>query len=220
MLEIKVVLANLLRRFQFSLADISGPMLIPSSEVVLKPKHGVSLIVSKKIGLSWMIQFSFLGVWIAFFFVYCEWSFVCHLVSYIYFHYLSAHFTDLIISIIIFYLVRLPRCSRVEIYRYVMLLIFFITFVWPSYILHSLSITPHRAVFWKSRNNTRSFKSTINVTIDLWFSKDFFSLFYIIRYLFELDLFSAFNSCKSWIQLNNRSFYHSRLFAVESDACR
>ena len=48
MLEIKVVLANLLRRFRFSLTDISGPMLIPSSEVVLKPKNGVSLIVTER----------------------------------------------------------------------------------------------------------------------------------------------------------------------------
>lgn len=48
LLEIKIVLANLLRRFRFSVADPSKPMLIPSSEVVLKPKHGVPLIVSKR----------------------------------------------------------------------------------------------------------------------------------------------------------------------------
>lgn len=49
MLEIKVVLANLLRRFKFSVADPSKPMLIPSSEVVLKPgKQGVQLVLSKR----------------------------------------------------------------------------------------------------------------------------------------------------------------------------
>ncbi|XP_046449670.1 cytochrome P450 4c3-like [Daphnia pulex] len=48
LLEIKIVLANLLRRFRFSVADPSKPMLIPSSEVVLKPKQGVPLIVSKR----------------------------------------------------------------------------------------------------------------------------------------------------------------------------
>jgi cytochrome P450 family 4 len=49
LLEIKVVLANLLRWFRFSVADSSQPMLVPSSEVVLKPnKHGVPLIVSKR----------------------------------------------------------------------------------------------------------------------------------------------------------------------------
>ncbi len=47
-LEIKIVLANLMRQFQFTVADASQPMLIPSSEVVLKPKHGVPLIVSKR----------------------------------------------------------------------------------------------------------------------------------------------------------------------------
>lgn len=51
MLEIKVVLANLLRRFRFSVADPTQPMLVPSSEVVLKPKHGVPLIVSKRLDL-------------------------------------------------------------------------------------------------------------------------------------------------------------------------
>ncbi len=47
-LEIKIVLANLMRQFRFAVADASQPMLTPSSEVVLKPKHGVSLIVSKR----------------------------------------------------------------------------------------------------------------------------------------------------------------------------
>ena len=49
MLEIKVVLANLLRWFRFSVVDMNEPMLVPSSEVVLKPnQHGVPLIVSKR----------------------------------------------------------------------------------------------------------------------------------------------------------------------------
>ena len=48
MLEMKVVLANLLRRFQFSLADPSQPMLVPSSEVTLRPKNGVNLIVDPR----------------------------------------------------------------------------------------------------------------------------------------------------------------------------
>ncbi|KAI9563279.1 hypothetical protein GHT06_010737 [Daphnia sinensis] len=48
-LEIKIVLANLMRRFRFSVADCSQPMIIPSSEIVLKPKHGVPLIVSKRL---------------------------------------------------------------------------------------------------------------------------------------------------------------------------
>jgi cytochrome P450 family 4 len=47
-LEIKIVLANLMRQFRFAVADASQPMLTPSSEVVLKPKHGVPLIVSKR----------------------------------------------------------------------------------------------------------------------------------------------------------------------------
>ncbi len=50
LLEIKIVLANLLRQFRFSVADPSKPMLIPSSEVVLKPKNGVPLIVTKLTG--------------------------------------------------------------------------------------------------------------------------------------------------------------------------
>ncbi|XP_057367277.1 cytochrome P450 4c3-like [Daphnia carinata] len=48
-LEIKIVLANLMRRFRFSVADSSQPMIIPSSEIVLKPKHGVPLIASKRL---------------------------------------------------------------------------------------------------------------------------------------------------------------------------
>ena len=54
-LEIKVVLANLLRRFQFSVKDASTPMLIPSSEVVLKPKKGVPLILSKREIIAWVL---------------------------------------------------------------------------------------------------------------------------------------------------------------------
>lgn len=48
MLEIKAVLANLLRRFQFTHPNPREPMLVPSSQVVLKPMHDVSLIVSKR----------------------------------------------------------------------------------------------------------------------------------------------------------------------------
>ena len=48
MLEIKVVLAILLRRYQFSVADEGGPLLVPTSAVVLKPKSGVSLIVTRR----------------------------------------------------------------------------------------------------------------------------------------------------------------------------
>jgi len=48
MLEVKVVLANILRRFRFTLADPNEPMPIPSSEVVLKPKKGVHLIVKSR----------------------------------------------------------------------------------------------------------------------------------------------------------------------------
>ena len=54
-LEIKVVLANLLRRFRFSVKDASTPMLIPSSEVVLKPKKGVPLILSKREIIAWVL---------------------------------------------------------------------------------------------------------------------------------------------------------------------
>jgi len=48
MLEIKVVLSTLLRRFQFSVADASQPMMVPTSEVVLKPRSGVNLIVANR----------------------------------------------------------------------------------------------------------------------------------------------------------------------------
>ena len=48
MLEIKVVLATLLRRYQFSVPNADGPLLVPTSAVVLKPKAGVSLIVTKR----------------------------------------------------------------------------------------------------------------------------------------------------------------------------
>jgi len=48
LLETKVVLANLLRRFQFTHPNPDEPLLVPYSQVVLKPKHDVSLIVSKR----------------------------------------------------------------------------------------------------------------------------------------------------------------------------
>lgn len=59
-LETKIVLANLMRRFRFSVADSSQPMIIPSSEIVLKPKHGVPLIVSKRLIVNWFVQNSYL----------------------------------------------------------------------------------------------------------------------------------------------------------------
>ena len=48
MLEMKIVLANLLRIFRFSVLDQSQPMIQPSFEVVLKSKQGIRLIVSKR----------------------------------------------------------------------------------------------------------------------------------------------------------------------------
>ena len=48
MLELKVVLANLLRRFQFSLRDPTEPMIDCLLETTLKPKTSVNLIVSKR----------------------------------------------------------------------------------------------------------------------------------------------------------------------------
>lgn len=56
MLEIKVVLANLMRRFRFSVSDPSAPLIVPSSEVVLKPKHGIPLILSKRSFGEWSIS--------------------------------------------------------------------------------------------------------------------------------------------------------------------
>ena len=48
MLELKIILANLLRRFQFSLSDPSGPMLAPGFDMVLKPKENIFLILAKR----------------------------------------------------------------------------------------------------------------------------------------------------------------------------
>ena len=52
LLEIKIVMANLLRRFRFSVneGEFKQPMIVPSVEVVLKPnnENGVPLIVSKR----------------------------------------------------------------------------------------------------------------------------------------------------------------------------
>ena len=48
MLELKVVLANLLRRFQFAVRDLTEPMIDCLLETTLKPKTSVNLIVSKR----------------------------------------------------------------------------------------------------------------------------------------------------------------------------
>ncbi|KAI9552443.1 hypothetical protein GHT06_022809 [Daphnia sinensis] len=48
MLELKVVLAHLLRQFQFSVSDPTEPMIIPLLETTLKPKSPVNLIVTKR----------------------------------------------------------------------------------------------------------------------------------------------------------------------------
>nr|CAH0101008.1 unnamed protein product [Daphnia galeata] len=48
MLELKVVLANLLRRFQFSLRDPTEPKIECLMEITIKPKTNVNLIVSKR----------------------------------------------------------------------------------------------------------------------------------------------------------------------------
>jgi cytochrome P450 len=47
MLELKIVLANLLRHFQFSVRDPSVPIKA-SLELLLTPKDGVHLLVSKR----------------------------------------------------------------------------------------------------------------------------------------------------------------------------
>lgn len=45
MLELKVVLANLLRRFQFSVRDPAAPMIGCLLQTTLKPKTTVDLVV-------------------------------------------------------------------------------------------------------------------------------------------------------------------------------
>ncbi|XP_046637353.1 cytochrome P450 4V2-like [Daphnia pulicaria] len=53
MMEMKVALANILRRLKFSLSDPLGPLQTPAIHVMLKPKDGkFNLIVSKRLGLS------------------------------------------------------------------------------------------------------------------------------------------------------------------------
>ncbi|XP_046640779.1 cytochrome P450 4c3-like isoform X1 [Daphnia pulicaria] len=50
MLEVKVSLANLLRRFRFSVSDPSAPLETPSMQLLSKPKSGqCNLIVSKRV---------------------------------------------------------------------------------------------------------------------------------------------------------------------------
>ena len=46
MLEVKVVLANLLRHFRFSVNESTPELQTPSSEIVLKPPNGMNLVVS------------------------------------------------------------------------------------------------------------------------------------------------------------------------------
>jgi hypothetical protein len=48
MLELKVVLANLLRRFQFAVRDPAEPMIDCLLETTLKPNTSVNLIVTKR----------------------------------------------------------------------------------------------------------------------------------------------------------------------------
>ncbi|XP_046450542.1 cytochrome P450 4c3-like [Daphnia pulex] len=53
MMELKVCLANILRRLKFSLVDPSAPLEIPSPQLLLKPKDGkCNLIVSKRLDIS------------------------------------------------------------------------------------------------------------------------------------------------------------------------
>jgi cytochrome P450 len=48
MLELKVILANLIRQFHF-FVDPSAPEVIPLQETTLNPKTPVNLIVSKRL---------------------------------------------------------------------------------------------------------------------------------------------------------------------------
>ncbi len=48
MLEVKVVLANLLRQFRFSVLDNSKPMIIPKMKILFRPTDGVNLVVTKR----------------------------------------------------------------------------------------------------------------------------------------------------------------------------
>ncbi|EFX88344.1 hypothetical protein DAPPUDRAFT_311475 [Daphnia pulex] len=53
MMELKVSLANLLRRLRFSVSDPSAPLEIPSMQLTAKPKSGqCNLIVSKRVVVS------------------------------------------------------------------------------------------------------------------------------------------------------------------------
>ena len=46
--ELKVVLSWVLRKFEFSIADPSGPGIQASSEIVLKPLDGIHLVVKPR----------------------------------------------------------------------------------------------------------------------------------------------------------------------------
>lgn len=48
MYELRVVLANLLRWFRFSVSDPSAPLETPTMLIVLKFKNGARLIVSRR----------------------------------------------------------------------------------------------------------------------------------------------------------------------------
>lgn len=48
MFELKVVLSWVLRNFEFSLADPNAPAIKASSEIVLKPKDGIHLVVKPR----------------------------------------------------------------------------------------------------------------------------------------------------------------------------
>ena len=61
MLELKVVLANLLRRFKFSLRDPTEPKIECLMEITIKPKTNVNLIVLKR---DLRVLWNFLTIWL------------------------------------------------------------------------------------------------------------------------------------------------------------
>ncbi|KAK4025942.1 hypothetical protein OUZ56_014974 [Daphnia magna] len=51
MYELRVVIANFLRWFRFSVSDPSAPLEVPTIAIMLKPKNGVRVIVSRRSNL-------------------------------------------------------------------------------------------------------------------------------------------------------------------------
>lgn len=49
MLELKVILASLIRRFIFSLADPEDALIPAIQETMLAPKYPIKLVVSKRL---------------------------------------------------------------------------------------------------------------------------------------------------------------------------